>query len=299
MLRLIYLLLLLTVATGCAGYPEGMEGGNYADLRPYNVAANPDNFKGQSVLWGGVIVEVVNYENETWVEILALELNAYAKPFSSRMTNYGRFIAKTSDFLDPEVYQKGLRITVAGILIDPVDGKIGERPYKYPVVNITNYHLWPNRVRHHHYVVPGHWYFGMHPYWRFGYPYFGYGIWRYDHQYFPYFPVYGYLSRSPEKPAASYRPGNFSYQLRDNFNVREQSRLFNFQNMMYLGASRSRHVEPGDRRGPLRAIPGPVRAQTSTTTTKPSRLVSTPRARTKPSRTSPGKPRGKSLESQQ
>ena len=238
-MRLIRLLLISMFLSSCAYIPPALEGEQFIDIHPKSTTDMPDTYLGKPVRWGGVIVEVINNEQETWIEILALPLTDSAKPISDRQESYGRFIAKTNEFLDPEVYQKGLRFTVTGTISNPIDGKVGERPYIYPTVLVDNSYLWPRRTHHKHYVMPGYWYYGYHPYWRFGYPYYGYGVWSLHGHYYPYFPVYGYMSRSFERPHHQYRSGDFSYARQLDWSRRQQ--LWALQNSRYQvfpGASR-------------------------------------------------------------
>lgn len=213
MRTIILILTSLLLASGCASVPSSVSGENFAVLTPDQVRNNQDQANGASVRWGGIIVEVINNETETWLEILALPLSDSSKPVSDRQNSQGRFIAKTEQFLDPEIYQKGLRITFIGLVSSTLEGKVGERPYVYPVLNVQSHYLWPKRSYYpRRYISPGFWYYGFHPYWRFGYPFYGYGIWRYDISY-PYYPVYGYLHRSNDPLPRHHISGDFSYSI--------------------------------------------------------------------------------------
>jgi len=210
LIRLLSIISVL-IFSGCAIVPAAIEGDNFSNLNPAQVAANAQAHQGSSVRWGGIITEIINNEQETWIEILALPLGDTGKPSRYRQNNYGRFLAKTKQFLDPEVYENGMRITVVGQIDGVTEGKVGKRDYSYPTVIMNNHYLWPNRSYNtNHYIHPGYWYYGFHPFWRFGYQYYGYGIWNYPSYYYPYFPVYGYMSRSQE-PIAFRTPGDFRY----------------------------------------------------------------------------------------
>ena len=240
MIKRLLILLTLIFLTGCAAVPVALEGDYFeSQLIPSTVSAEPDTHLGKSVRWGGVIVEVVNSEQETWIEILALPLSEAAKPYGDRTGSLGRFIAKTTDFLDPEVYQKGLKLTVTGTISETIKGKVGQRDYVYATVDTRSHYLWPRiNTYRRQYITPGYWFYGFHPYWRFGYPYFGYGVWSYHDHYRPYFPVYGYLSRASTRPHHQYRSGDFAYAAMLDWNRRQQEwalRSSNYQR--YPGAS--------------------------------------------------------------
>ncbi|MEL0067944.1 MAG: Slp family lipoprotein [Gammaproteobacteria bacterium] len=242
MIRRLFLLYTLFMITACASVPMAIEGDNFqTQLTPSTVSSEPSQHIGTSVRWGGVIVEVVNNDQETWVEILALPLSDSAKPYGERTGSLGRFIAKTNDFLDPEVYQKGLKFTVTGQVSETIQGKVGERDYTYATVDVKSHYLWPRvNMYRSYYVTPGYWFYGFHPYWRFGYPYFGYGVWSYHNYYHPYYPVYGYLSRSESKPHHQYRSGDFAYARMLAWDRRQQEwALRNTSYQRYPGASRS------------------------------------------------------------
>ncbi len=255
MLQRLTQILAVVLLTSCAHIPEAIEGESYqTELTPAMITANPDRYLGRAVRWGGVIVEVVNNENETWIEVLGLPLSSNARPLSDRTEALGRFIVKTPEFLDPEVYQQGLRFTVTGNISQSIEGKVGERPYVYPTIAADNHYLWPRRTQHRHYVTPGLWFYGFHPYWRFGYPYFGYGVWSYNSHFYPYFPVYGYLSRSRIRPHHHYRSGNFAYS-RD-FDWSQRHRAWELRNFQY-------HRFPGYSNAEYRRVTNQPRMRTS------------------------------------
>jgi len=222
MIRRLLLLSTLLFMTACASVPMAIQGDNYQmGLTPQMVSSAPESHIRKPVRWGGIIVEVVNNEQETWVEILAMPLSDSAKPYGERNASLGRFIAKTNEFLDPEIFLKGLKITVTGTVSDTIQGKVGERDYVYATVDVQSQYLWPRvNVYRTQYITPGFWFYGYHPHWRFGYPYFGYGVWSYHNYYRPYFPVYGYLSRT--KPPHQYRSGDFAYAAMLDWSRRQQ-----------------------------------------------------------------------------
>ena len=130
---------------------------------------------GRQVRWGGTIIETENRENATRLIVLGRPLNRDGDP---RFTDdsAGRFIAIVPGFLDPQVYASDRRVTVSGTLLSTEDGKVGEYPYTYPVVQADAWYLWPAETE-----------------WPYGYPYPGwYDPWYYD----PWYP-YGYPYRPP------------------------------------------------------------------------------------------------------
>ena len=209
-LKAVGLLMLSVLVSACAHIPDSINSQSITEISVQAVQQNTGSYKGQTVRWGGVITQVINNADDTWIEVLALPLSSRGKPTTNRQKSQGRFIAKVSEFIDPEVYQEGYPFTVIGILTDKIDGKIGEFKYSFPVVEVQGYHLWSkNSYYHYPYITPGYWYYGYHPYWRFGYNYYGYGV-RLHHGYYPYYPFYGHLSRNIQPLGSSYRTSVFA-----------------------------------------------------------------------------------------
>ena len=101
-------------------------------ISPSKVRENPENFTGSKVIWGGIIIETVNDEDQTTVEVLATTMAKSFRPTST--VSSGRFLIRTTDYLDPLVFAKGAMITVAGEVRGIEERKIDKRNYKYPVV---------------------------------------------------------------------------------------------------------------------------------------------------------------------
>lgn len=207
--RMIALTMFFIIATGCSTIPEALVHENLSMISVEDVQQEPDNYKGQRVRWGGVITQIINNKDDTWVEVLALQLSSNGRPLSNRLNNQGRFIAKLDQFLDPEVYQAGYSITIIGTVTDNIDGKIGEYLYQFPVITVQGHHLWPKMTsRAYRYISPGYWYYGHHPFWNFGYSYYGFGV-RFHYDYYPYYPIYGHLNRH-SAPLIKSMPGVFT-----------------------------------------------------------------------------------------
>jgi len=203
----LFVLSLSILLSGCVSIPTPLSVELSSAITIQQVQQNTVDFQGQTVRWGGIITKVINQEKETWVEVLALELTANAKPKLNRRNSSGRFIAKVSQFLDPEIYEDGYSITFVGKIADKIVGKIGEFKYTYPVIEVENHYLWPKvSYRRYPYITPGFWYYGISPYWGygfgsgfghgFGYGYYGYGVRLNSHYFYPYYPIYGHLERT-------------------------------------------------------------------------------------------------------
>ena len=155
--------------------PALRDGGTFADITV--AQAQQHELSGQHVRWGGTIIKVTPHENQTCLEIVSRPLDDEARPVATDET-FGRFLACSSGFYDPEVYREGRKVTIIGTLESSVVGKIGELSYHYPKVAAETVYLWP-KLQPPRYV-----YQPIDPFW---YPYYGpwpygpwpYGPWRY------------------------------------------------------------------------------------------------------------------------
>jgi len=93
------------------------------------------------VLWGGVIIGVVNLPDHTDVTVLFYPLGRSQRPDPDQSPQ-NRFIVRYSGFLETTVYARGREITVLGSLQGVEDGKVGDAPYRFPVIKADKVHLW-------------------------------------------------------------------------------------------------------------------------------------------------------------
>jgi len=93
------------------------------------------------VHWGGQIVTVKNETDRTLIEVLALPLDSDGEPQTDQRPQ-GRFIVTKSGFLEPHEYASGSLVEVRGRLNGFTDGKVGDSPYRYPVVFSERVKLW-------------------------------------------------------------------------------------------------------------------------------------------------------------
>ncbi|NWG02795.1 MAG: Slp family lipoprotein [Syntrophaceae bacterium] len=176
--------LLLMVISGCA-YPISKELRQEVtkDITFPMVLQDPTAYMGSIVLWGGIIIETMNHPEGSEITVLETPLDYMEEPEPAKHSR-GRFVAKTSKFLDPEVYKQRKRITLAGEIVGKEVKPLGKSEYTYPVVLVKQLYLWP-KERRYIYSPPYYWY---DPYWV--YPYGPYG-WR-EYGYGPYGPYEEY-----------------------------------------------------------------------------------------------------------
>jgi len=155
------------MAAGCT-YPISKELRQRAVGGPSFPAAlaDPEAHATATVVWGGVIIQTLNRSDGSDITVLETPLHSGGAPQDPK-TSRGRFIAHSPRFLDPEIYKKGLRITVGGKIVGKATRPLGEIQYHYPVVEAAELYLWPKQtdIRYHrpsYHIGFGTWY---HPYW--------------------------------------------------------------------------------------------------------------------------------------
>lgn len=104
------------------------------------VAGRPADYIGQSVVFGGTILETRNEEGRTVIEVLQEGLDSRLRP-AERGESAGRFLVEFPEFKDPAIYSKGKRITVAGEVIGSERQRIGRGTYDYPVIQPREHSL--------------------------------------------------------------------------------------------------------------------------------------------------------------
>lgn len=130
--------------SGCA-YPISTEWRQQAkeDLTFLQVVRNPEAYIGKIVIWGGLIMETSNPSDGGEIRILQGTLDSDEYPHEE--ITYGRFIAKASTFLDPVIYSKGRKITLAGQVIGQEVVPSGVMLLTYPVVSMKEVFLWSRK----------------------------------------------------------------------------------------------------------------------------------------------------------
>ena len=101
----------------------------------------PDRHQGALVILGGQIIETVVKESETRVQVLQLPLGAQQRP-DNTASSQGRFIVIFKRFADPLIYEKGRKITVAGVVQGGQEIMLNDRPHTVPVLLERETYLW-------------------------------------------------------------------------------------------------------------------------------------------------------------
>ena len=102
--------------------------------------ADPEAFREQTVILGGVIIACRNVTEGTHLEVLQKPLNYRDIPEDTDVS-YGRFLVIYNGYLDTANYAPGRLITVAGEVIGGKSGTLEEMPYRYPYIKGREVHL--------------------------------------------------------------------------------------------------------------------------------------------------------------
>jgi outer membrane lipoprotein len=163
-------ILLFILLQGCLPISKQLRAQADRTLTFQQVFQNPETYKGRIVIWGGDIIETINQKDgTTLIVVLQRPLDWTEEPEFRR--SEGRFIILVEGYVDPYVFKRGRRITIAGEILGKKIMRLGELEYPYPLVRSKQIYLW------------GEYYYYPYPYpyypWPYGYygPWWGYPYW--------------------------------------------------------------------------------------------------------------------------
>ena len=139
--------LALIVTAGCAPVisqqvlDEVEESLRFVDILP-----NPNAYRGRTVLLGGYVIETRNLPEKTLIMVLQSPLG-YRKEPAAESSSKGRFIVYVPGFIDPAIYRKGRKVTVAGTISGKEARPLGEIKYNYPVITKKELYIWPEESK--------------------------------------------------------------------------------------------------------------------------------------------------------
>jgi outer membrane lipoprotein len=133
---------LVMALTGCAAGISAPVRNQVTYFGPFaTVQQAPQKYIGETVLWGGRVIETRVKNNATEIMVLQMALNRWDRPLDDDQSQ-GRFVIHSARFLDPALYPPGILITVAGRLQGSESRPIGEMPYTYPVIDPIEIKRW-------------------------------------------------------------------------------------------------------------------------------------------------------------
>jgi len=141
-IRTVVFLSAALIFSGCATGISRQARSQVTYTGPFNtVQLQPETHKGETVMWGGRIIETVNKNGSTELLVLQLGLTDQGFPVDNDQSQ-GRFLIRSAGFMDPAVYPEGTLITVVGRMEGSDPGLIGEMPYTYPVITMIEIKRW-------------------------------------------------------------------------------------------------------------------------------------------------------------
>jgi len=165
-LRTTLLAILITVFTGsCSVISQQIRTDAVPPIDFKILLQESDNYLGDTVILGGYILETKNLTDQSIIRVLQAPLGFGEEP-ESRDYSEGRCIISQKGFLDPEVYRKNRKITVAGTVVGSGVEKINDFSQPYLKIQSREIYLWPEDRQYYpnSYYAP----------WFYPYPYYRY-----------------------------------------------------------------------------------------------------------------------------
>jgi len=149
--RILPIFILAAHLTACSVVSRDIREKAVLDVSFGALTHHTEQYVGKTVILGGYIVELANRPDQSRLMILQAPLDSQDHP-KSRKKSKGRFLVTTNEFLDPMLYEKGRRVTVAGKVAGQATEKIGDYAYTMPKIKSSELHLWDEpKYRHYHY----------------------------------------------------------------------------------------------------------------------------------------------------
>lgn len=132
----------MLVFTACASGISEQARSQVTYFGPFDaVQQQPEKYQGETVMWGGKIVDTLPGETLTELVVLQLGLSGQNRPQDNDQSQ-GRFLVRSQQFLDPAVYPQGTLITVVGPVKGAETRPIGQMDYRYPVMDVIEIKKW-------------------------------------------------------------------------------------------------------------------------------------------------------------
>jgi outer membrane lipoprotein len=139
-------LLIMLLLTGCtSGLSKQARTQVTIKIGFSELISNPDKYIGETVLLGGEIIETRPAKNRSEIMVLQLPLDSEAQPMPKSRSK-GRFLIQSDQFLDPEIYKKGRRLSLVGRIIGKEIRPIGNFDYTYPLFEPIEMKVWSQQT---------------------------------------------------------------------------------------------------------------------------------------------------------
>lgn len=117
------------------------------DVQLSEMTRSPDAFKGKLFILGGAIINVKATEAGTFLELMYIPVDQYGhlKEGEKTKDRYLALYRKEMGTLDPQKYERGREVTLAGTFVGARAVKVKETTYAYPLFKIEQVHLWEEK----------------------------------------------------------------------------------------------------------------------------------------------------------
>ena len=113
---LLFLILLMLQFSACSVISKQIRDESEPSVAFKTLVEHADKYVGKTVILGGYILEVTNQSNKALISVLQTPLTFQDYP-TSRARSEGKFLVLYKAFLDPDIYTKNIKITVAGRVV--------------------------------------------------------------------------------------------------------------------------------------------------------------------------------------
>src|SRR5262245_54485641 len=134
-------------ATGClsspAGIPKDLEPQIDKNLTFRDVLVSPESYKGHLIVLGGEILKATRLKKGMQLELLQLPLTTGQAPTLDRTQSQGRVLVLLHQEADPATLTSGTLVTFVGEVSGSIMEKMDEADYRYPILTVKHWHIWP------------------------------------------------------------------------------------------------------------------------------------------------------------
>jgi outer membrane lipoprotein len=141
-MRLTAFLTLTLALCGCSGGMSRQVRDEAVELERFaQLSENPSDYKGNTVILGGEIIETRNQPEGTTILFLQRRLGWGRVPWKGSESE-GRFMVRFGDFRDPALYTAGRLVTVAGRVVGAETELVDQAPYSYVLLEGREIRIW-------------------------------------------------------------------------------------------------------------------------------------------------------------
>lgn len=139
----IALMIVLVVLLGGCAHVMSESGLKLVDrsLAYSEIRKNPEVLAGRQVLIGGVIAGIKSSGDVIMLEVAQLELLNNGVPDESSQSG-GRFLAVSSELLDPVIFRPGSFVTIIGEIKGKKIQKLESVDYPYPLISVKEMRIF-------------------------------------------------------------------------------------------------------------------------------------------------------------